>query len=71
MIYRMQMCIHEYQLDRVLHHPDLQSPAESDLKMSHSSEDRLAYAKMKSAIGFKDGHFYLPLLWCSGGQVTL
>ena len=36
---------------------------ESDLKMSHFSEDRFAYAKMKNCVEWKSGHFYLSLLW--------
>ena len=41
--------------------PDLQSPVKhvtaTDLQMSHSSEDRIAYSKMKASIESKDGHF--------------
>ena len=46
---------------------DLMSPIdfvkETELKINHSSEDRIAYARMKKSIKTVNGHFELPLLW--------
>ena len=55
-------CVEHIETDR-----DLVSPIdfvkETELKMNHSSEDRIAYAKMKKSIKTVNGHFELPLLW--------
>ena len=36
---------------------------ETELKMNHSSEDRIAYATMKKSITTVNGHFEPPLFW--------
>ena len=41
----------------------IDSVRETELKTNQSSEDRIAYSRMKREIEHVDGHFQLPLLW--------